>query len=112
MTAMFQQNEMLARLGGDTELLEEIVALFRDECPGMVEAVREAVQADDAEQIYRSAHALKGALMNIAANPVAEKAAVIEAAGRNGALDSIDALFSDLEGAVDRLAVELAAVAQ
>lgn len=110
MQAMFNHGDMLERLGGDAELLHEIVTLFRSECPKMIGEVREAVEAADSDQLHRAAHALKGALLNIAADPVAEKARVLESCGRQGALDGAVGLFDELESAIDRLQAELAAV--
>lgn len=100
---VFDREEMLDRLGGDVEFLDDVLAVFLDESPKMMEAARGAVHDGDARRVERSAHTLKGALMNVAAEPAAELAARLETLGREQSLDECPRVLAALETAIDRL---------
>ena len=55
---------MLARLDGDRELAVELAGIFVEECPRMLQRLREAVAAGSADEVRRAAHALKGSVSN------------------------------------------------
>ncbi len=46
-TNPFDREEMLERLGGDTELLDDVLQVFLEECPRMLQEVRGAVDEGD-----------------------------------------------------------------
>lgn len=104
---MFDREAMLERMGGDQELLDEIVALFLDDGPKMLDRLREAVARREAGDIERAAHSLKGALLNMAADPVAEVALEIETMGRKGQVAPCGDVFATLEERMDRLQQQL-----
>src|SRR5262249_29197385 len=52
---------VLARTGGDRELLQELIEIFRGDYPRHLADIKAAVAAGDAARLNRSAHALKGA---------------------------------------------------
>ena len=106
-TTFFDRETMLERLGGDAELLSEIVALFVEECPNMIGSVRDSIAEQDADQVERAAHTLKGALLNIAADPVAETAKRLEILGRSGELADTAEVLASLEAELDHLVQEL-----
>jgi len=100
---VFDRAEMLDRLGGDVEFLDDVLGVFLDESPKMMDAARGAVHEGDARRVERSAHTLKGALMNIAAEPAAELAARLETLGREESLDECPRVLAALETAITRL---------
>ena len=100
---VFDRREMLDRLGGDVEFLEDVLEVFLDESPKMMDATRGAVHDGDARRVERSAHTLKGALMNIAAEPAAELAARLETLGREESLDDCPRVLAALETAIAML---------
>ncbi len=104
----FDRSEMLDRMGGDEELLQEIVSLFLDEYSTMLAELRQAVSGADPQRIERSAHALKGALLNMSAVPAAELAQQLESMGNRGELQPAAPLLADLERRLERLAEQLA----
>jgi len=92
--AVFAQNELLERLGGQSEMIPRFVGLF---CKGVLpqmEGLATALAADDTDGVRRHAHAIKGAAGNIAAPRIQQTAALMEAAAKAG----------DLTGASQRLA--------
>ena len=68
-------SEVLARVGGDRELLAEISRLFIDDAPRHLARIREALDAHNGESLRRAAHGLKGAAANFDADGVVERRA-------------------------------------
>jgi PAS domain S-box-containing protein len=102
-------DKALAGTGGDGELLQEIVHLFLAECPRWLAEVRDALTRQDATQLRRAAHKLKGTLSQLGACPAAAVAQRLEELGRNGELAGAADVFAELEGVLDRLRPALAA---
>ncbi len=58
----------LERVGGDSDLLSEIAALFLEQAPESLAAIRNAVKAGrDGRSIQQECHRLKGSIGNFAA---------------------------------------------
>jgi len=75
---------LLERCGGSRDLMLKITQKFAETGPGMVAQVREAVESQDADGVYRAAHQLKGASATMGAVKLASVAADIEMLGREG----------------------------
>ena len=84
--APFDKAELLARVGGDWDLLREIVGLFLAEGPVRVAEIRKAIDGMDTATLMASAHALKGAVSVFGARPAVEAALRLEQLGRAGNL--------------------------
>jgi len=95
--------DLVARLQGDAELAAEIVRLFAEECPALLDGIRKAMDERDAIAVRRAAHTLKGAAATAAAGGLAEAAALLEVLAAEGDLDALD-------GAWLRLSEEAAAL--
>ena len=102
-TSGINRDEMLQRLGGDQALFDDVVALFLEDCPLRLAAIKAAVDARNGEEIRQTAHALKGAAGNLAAGGLFEAAKVLERLGAESRFDAA-------EGAWRRLATEATAV--
>ena len=102
----------LSRVGGDTELLQEMAQIYLEECPGQMEAVRAAVAARDAKAVERSAHSLKGSVGNFGATMAQQAALQLEMLGRRGELDGAESALTDLEFAIRKLNPEMEHLAQ
>jgi CheY-like chemotaxis protein/HPt (histidine-containing phosphotransfer) domain-containing protein len=98
----------LDRLQGDRGLLEEIVEVFREECPRLVAQARRAIAAGDAAELRLAAHTLKGALVNFAATDAVEAARRLEMIGKQGELAAASQAFEELERQLERLQPALA----
>jgi HPt (histidine-containing phosphotransfer) domain-containing protein len=94
---------MLERLGGDDELMRDVLEVFLDECPRMMDELRGAVAGGDSQTLERAAHSMKGALLNISADPAAEAAQTLERIGTNGGIDKCSGALAVLEQEIDRL---------
>lgn len=106
--AVFNKELALDRVGGDEELLHEIVGLYLDEYPTLLAQVQTAVQAGNAPELYRSAHTLKGSLSALGAEAAQQCALELELSGRHGDLSKADAMAGDLENLLRQLHQELA----
>jgi signal transduction histidine kinase/CheY-like chemotaxis protein/HPt (histidine-containing phosphotransfer) domain-containing protein len=95
--------EVLARVGGDRELLAEISRLFVDDAPRHLEKIREALDAHDGEALRRAAHGFKGAAANFDAEGVVAAARALEEIGRTGEFGEADAAWQALTHETDRL---------
>ena len=98
----------LDRLQGDRGLLEEIVEVFREECPRLVSQARRAIAAGDAAELRLAAHTLKGALVFFAAADAVEAARRLEMIGKRGELAAAPQAFEELQCQLERLQPALA----
>ena len=80
----FDLAALRSRMEDDLELIAEIVELFLDTSPGMLEKIQRAVAERDCQALERAAHAMKGTLWTLCASPAAQAAMDLETSGRNG----------------------------
>jgi CheY-like chemotaxis protein/HPt (histidine-containing phosphotransfer) domain-containing protein len=104
-------DQVLARVGGDRQLLAEISRLFVDDAPRHLERIREALEQRDGESLRRAAHGLKGAAANFEAEGVVTAARTLEEIGRTAAFDGHEAAWRALTLETKRLVTTLARVA-
>ena len=95
--------QALERLGGDRQLLSDVVGVFLEDCPRQLANVKLAVDARDADAIRQAAHALKGAAGNLAATDVFEAAQTLERIGAERRLDAAEAGWRRLSAAAAEL---------
>jgi two-component system sensor histidine kinase/response regulator len=76
--------ELPARFDGDGELLKELAGIFLQECPKMLDDIREALHAGNANDVERAAHTLKGAVGNFALPGPWETAQRLELLAKSG----------------------------
>jgi PAS domain S-box-containing protein len=94
---------LLARFEGEPELLKDVVRLFLDDYPNMLNGIRGAAERGDAEAMERAAHKLKGAVANFAAPAAYDAALRLEVMGRGGHLDQAAEALGGLESALEEL---------
>jgi two-component system, sensor histidine kinase and response regulator len=100
----------LDRLGGDRDLYDELVGVFKEEYPNIEAELRRAVESRDAKTLERSAHTLKGSSANLGAVGVSNAALELEKLARSGELDGAGERFKILQQEVERLYSELESV--
>jgi two-component system sensor histidine kinase/response regulator len=104
----FDERAALGYAGGDRQLLEEVVGLFRSDVPSSLRRIEGALRRGDAEAVRLAAHALKGAAATVGASALRELASEIEQAGRTRNLDEAADAVSKLSPEVERLMEALA----
>ena len=81
--------------------------MFLQECPKLLEGVRQAAEQRNASLLERAAHALKGSVGDIAAPQAFDAARTLEQMAREGKLEGADAAVMGLEAAIHLLEHEL-----
>ena len=100
----------LDRMGGDTELLEEVARLFLETTPKLLDQIRWAAGGRNSPELGRAAHTLKGSAQNFGATAVVEAAFRLEQMGRAGDLTGVDEAVAALEAEMERLEPALVAL--
>jgi CheY-like chemotaxis protein len=74
----------LAYAGGDRQLLGELLGIFLEDCPGRLQAIRDAVAGSDPAALMRAAPTLSGSLGVLGAAGAIALVGPLEALGREG----------------------------
>ena len=89
MSDVLDEAQLMDRVDGDVEFLEETVTMLDEDGPELLVQIKAAVSARDAAALVKPAHALKGMVSNFCA-PLAESAArELERMGREEQLDDV-----------------------
>jgi len=102
------QAALLERVGGDVDVLVEILSLCAGEFTRMMEELGIAVSHKDAKRIQAAAHTLKGTLGNLSAADAYAAALHLEDMGRRGDLDRVGEAFRFVQEQVERVKLAVA----
>jgi HPt (histidine-containing phosphotransfer) domain-containing protein len=94
----------------DSELMTQMLALFKADTAKHLARITAAVAGGDATELRSAAHALKGAAGAIAAEALRATAGDLEAAGRSGDLTTVDVSLARLTREVRRAAAQIDAL--
>ena len=108
MNDVFDLPSSMARLGGDHELFETLIQFFREDSPALLEQIRLGLERNDAQQVERGGHSLKGLLASFSADGARDAADRVAESARVGDLSSARESITELEIEVKRLDVALA----
>ena len=97
-------DEALEMMGGDTELLLEVVEVFLEEdYPRQLKALQEGLRDGDAKAVGEAAHGIKGALVSFGGRAGYVLALRLETMGREeGTLEGAEELAERLVVEVER----------
>jgi PAS domain S-box-containing protein len=101
---------LVSRVDSDPQLLRDLVDLFLEECPRLVDEIRVALDRKDAKAVERGAHSLKGCTSNLAAKMASEAALKVERLAHAGDLVRAESVLPELECQLVRLKPALLAV--
>ena len=101
------RDELLGRMGGDRDLLREVVDAFLDEAPERIAALRRAADAGDGASVKRTAHSFKGSLAIFASRATLDAIDAVERARVADDHAAAHQAITTLEAAVDRLSADL-----
>jgi two-component system, sensor histidine kinase and response regulator len=104
---IFDKATLLERVEGDEQLASELVEMFLESCPKLLDDVRQAVKARNAASLERAAHALKGSAGDIAAPLAFETARAMEQLAREKNLEDAGTTLKSVELALHLLMQEL-----
>ncbi len=95
--------EALVQVDKDAALLRDIVVLFLQESPKLLDRIRRAVANADPVELQRAAHALKGELGCLRATAAEVRALALENAGRLAQTGDAASLLAELEDQLRQL---------
>ena len=101
---------LLARVGGDQDLMRDVVRLFLEDYPVRLAAIRAAITAGDMEALRTAAHALRGAAGTLSASGLVEAASVLERIGAEKRTEAAEAAWKTLNAQAAQLAAALQAM--
>ena len=100
---VFDYDRSLARLGGDPRLFAEIVVLFLEDSPKLLDLARKSIEQSNLAELERAAHSLKGLSVNFDADELASAAAAVEQHAHHHDGQRALACFQDMERELARL---------
>jgi HPt (histidine-containing phosphotransfer) domain-containing protein len=100
---VFDKTKAIENLGGDMDLLKEIIGIFLEDYPNQMKQIREGILAGDAEAVEHAAHSMKGSVSNFAAKRAYDAAYRLEVLGREGNLGEANEALGDLEKEIEGL---------
>jgi HPt (histidine-containing phosphotransfer) domain-containing protein len=89
----------LIELGGDDgkEFLKEIIDLYIQQYPELYNSIKNSAAKNQSVEMFQSAHALKGASLNVGAKELASLCKQIELKGKANDMTQIPELITALE---------------
>ena len=102
-TPVVSRRELLKRVDGDMELLQDLVDIFLEELPQRLVALRAALDQDDLEVVHEKAHSIKGSVSNFAAAAAFEAASQVNDLARSGTRNGLKQAIDVLEQEMSRL---------
>ena len=93
----------LDRLGGDEELLKELLGMLLEQISAGMAGIAQAIEHNDPPSLEHVAHSLKGAAASLAAERFRQRAWGLELMGRSGDLSGAQVAFGRLEDEDRRL---------
>jgi len=106
-TLVFDEKKLMNMVDNDEVLLQDIVSLFLEDCPGKMDQIREAIAGRDGNVIVSGSHSLKGTLVNFAARAAFDAASKVETHGRNGDFESAESDMEILNLEIEKLKAAL-----
>jgi HPt (histidine-containing phosphotransfer) domain-containing protein len=101
---------LLDVIGGEHEILVEIIDSFLDDAPALLSKLRQAAEQQDAESLRRAAHTLKSNTADFGASTLNGMCKELEYRARDGALNNVLELVAHAEQEYDHVKVALEAV--
>jgi len=105
--SILDRDALIQRVGGDMDLLRELVDLFLEESLQVVDRISKAVTSKNADELEKAAHGLKGSVLTFESKPVADILQVLETMGRNRDLTQTQGVVAELEKKLDTMRAEL-----
>ncbi|MGH9313445.1 MAG: response regulator [Vicinamibacterales bacterium] len=106
---LFDERAALARVGGDRQLLKQVVGLFRADYPKTLRRIEAALRRGDGERLRTAAHALKGSVSTFGARAVRDAAQRLERMGSARDLARANESYDTVRAGLTRLEEAFAA---
>ncbi len=100
---LFSREQLLSQCDGDEELMSELVAIFNDNTPQIVQAIGEAVETRDGPALAAQAHKLMSSLGAFGAGTAETLALRLEQHGQENNFGGAKERFTELERETDKI---------
>jgi PAS domain S-box-containing protein len=98
---LVDRGSLLDRLGGDSQLLSELIEIYLSQSSSLLAAAQRALQEKNARELARVAHTIKGSAANFLARATVETSERLEAFAKEGdfsrAQETLGALKEEME---------------
>jgi PAS domain S-box-containing protein len=94
---------LLDRLGGDVQLMSDLIEIHLSQCPGLLAAARRALQENNGPELARQTHTLRGSAGNLLALEAAEIAGRLETFAERGDFSRARETMAALECEMERV---------
>ena len=81
----------------DNDFFKEILDLYNEQYPDLFKKIVSNANSKDLDSLSKTAHALKGASLNIGAKELASVCKTIELNSKNGISEGVDELISKIQ---------------
>ncbi len=100
---VFDKDKALDIIGGDEDLLREIIEIFINDVPQQMSEIKEAVRSRKGDMLEKSSHKLKGAVSNFGENATFKSAFKLEIIGKENRFDDVEEVYGTLVKDVESL---------
>ena len=100
---IFDRQSLMDRVGGNEEILKNIIQLFLEETPKQLKDLEKFLASSDIDAATNSAHSIKGSAGNFGAGQMREVANCLEQLCREQQLAKANETFLELKGCFDTL---------
>ncbi|WP_197439865.1 response regulator [Calycomorphotria hydatis] len=105
---VFDRDQALENVGGNEQLLSDLIASFKSEYPVQMKEISAAYNAGDAKRLAQAAHKLKGSIAHFATTGAFAAAEELEINGRQNNLTDFELQWKKLTRELEALWTEMA----
>jgi two-component system, sensor histidine kinase and response regulator len=98
----------LRRLGGDTNLLADLVQLYNEDSPALLERLQTGIEKQHSDEVRHAAHSLRGLAANFGALSLTQSLLQLEEVAAEGRLGEAVPLLNKVSQESSRLQATLA----
>ena len=107
---IFDYDKLLESAGGDKELVDELISIFKSDCHNQLEAIKKAIDESNPKLLHETAHQLKGPLSSMGAYSALDLVIALETMGINEEMVKAKTGYGELVICIDELILSLASL--
>jgi two-component system sensor histidine kinase/response regulator len=88
---------------GQPDFVQELIDLYLADTPSLLDTIRQAIAHGQAEELWHTAHTLKGNSNSLGAKQMGASSFELEKIGRSGTVEGIEPLLAELEREFERV---------
>lgn len=102
-TETFDSVALWERVNRDIELLRDLVNLFEEQCPVLLDGIQSAIRSSSYADLQKLSHKLKGSLLQFSAQQAAPIASALEEMAKSRKLEGAEQALNRLTAEIGRL---------